>query len=231
MKSNYEIRKGMEDYVKWIGGEIRPKEDSTIMKILAIVLFFNRKFMSYTTVIKNVVYVPKKFINTPKEEIDNYMHFIYAQVLAHEVVHIWDTKERGQLSVTISYLLPQLFAIPALLAFGAFWNIHMLWFLVMLVFLAPLPSPGRKNFEMRGYAMSMAFEIWYNEKQSQTLYELEPPNWIIKQFTGWGYYKMFPFHNAIAEELVFWLHMIKRDKLSEKIKVADDIKRIVTGVA
>ena len=124
--------------------EIVSKTTSFLMKVLSVILFFNKSFMtSYISVIYPRMYVPK----LPWKENDHYSAIL---VLAHEWVHLSDRKRFGLL-FDIGYLFPQCLAFLSLLA--PFLSV---WWLLCLLFLLPIPSPTRAWLEFRGYSMTMA---------------------------------------------------------------------------
>ena len=172
--------------------EIRSKKESRLMKLLSMVLFFNKDFSTrYVTTIYPHVYVPSLpwKPNRPTSRIS---------VLAHEFVHLYDRKRLGWI-FNFLYLSPQIFA---LLSLGAFWN---LWWLMALLFLLPLPSPGRAWLEFRGYRMTAAIHWWLTGQRVNTV-------WLREQFVGSGYYWMFPFKNFIEKRILKAIENIEDDK-------------------
>tara|TARA_Y100000034_G_scaffold121729_1_gene166326 strand:+ start:321 stop:971 length:651 start_codon:yes stop_codon:yes gene_type:complete len=172
--------------------EIKSKKESRLMKLLSVVLFFNKDFLTrYITTIYPYIYVPSLpwYPNKPVGRIS---------ILAHEYVHLYDRKRLGWL-FNILYLSPQIFA-P--LALGAFWN---LWWLLALLFLLPLPSPGRTWLEFRGYRMTAAIHWWLNGQRVNTV-------WLEQQFTGSAYYWMFPFKRFITNRILKAVENIENDK-------------------
>lgn len=129
--------------------DIKYKDTSTLMKILSLLLFFNKDFMSsYITTIRNTIYFPSK------EYIQN-NETVSMGILAHEIVHVAQSEKYGRILYSLMYLFPQCLALLALGAvFAVFW-LPMLWCLAFLVFLAPIPSPWRTKFEIQGYTMSL----------------------------------------------------------------------------
>lgn len=161
--------------------ELRSKKESNLMRLLSAVLFFNKEFMTnYVTTLYPRVYVPEIPWKKPLTSQIN--------VLAHEYVHLKDRKKLGWL-FNILYLSPQLFA---LLALGAFWNI---WWLAALLFLLPLPSPGRAWLEFRAYKMTVVLH-WHLTGDRIS------PYWLQSQFTGSGYYWMFPFKKSMERRIL-----------------------------
>ena len=205
------------------GFAIVRKDKSLLMRILSIVLFFNKGFMtSYFTTMYPKIYVPSWF---GKME---YRHRLKAEVeiLAHEYVHLYDRKRLGWL-FNLFYLSPQIFS---LLAIGAIWNS---WFLLALVFLLPLPSPGRAWLEFRGYRMTLAVKHWMhlskkleNKENSYTFLENCDITWIVKQFTGSSYYFMFPCRSALEKKFKQAIEDIKNNNLEPELL---EIKNKVFG--
>lgn len=173
------------------GFEIRFKTDSPYMKFLNVFAqLFNPTFMTrYTTAVGPKVYFPSK-----EELIQNAEVFV--GVLAHEIVHMKESRERGMVPYFLSYAFPQILAALALLSFLAFWNIWFLLCLGFLLFLVPLPSPGRRDIELNGYEMSMSVNYW----RTGVIAESEI-DWYATQFSGPAYYFMWPWHAAIVNEL------------------------------
>lgn len=94
------------------GFEVRYKNESTLQKVLGFLAYpFNRQYMTrYTTTIYPYVYFPTKehYESQPKHSMN---------VLAHELVHLLDTRE-APLWMRLSYALPQAAALLPLLAYG-----------------------------------------------------------------------------------------------------------------
>ena len=172
--------------------DIRGKNKSRLMKLLSVVLFFNKDFLTrYITTIYPRIYVPSLpwAPNRPNARIS---------ILAHEYVHLYDRKRLGWL-FNVLYLSPQIFA---LLALGAFWN---LWWLTALLFLLPLPSPGRAWLEYRGYRMTIAVNWWLTGAEPNTI-------WLQSKFTGPDYYWMFPFKKIVEGRILKAIENIKSGK-------------------
>tara|TARA_R100000008_G_C3586673_1_gene172979 strand:- start:2006 stop:2653 length:648 start_codon:yes stop_codon:yes gene_type:complete len=192
------------------GAKVAFKNESKLMKLLSVLLFFNKGFMtSYTTVVGNTVYFPsREWLKTNRDTA--------ARTLCHELVHISDEKNVGSIAFRLSYLFPQwlsLFALTALIV-GP-------WALLFLLFLAPLPAPFRTFWEIRGYAMTDAV-LFSQYRQFSDLEFLE------KQFTGSSYYFMWPFTKSLHEEIENNRNLIKRGRLDKKIK---DSRKILSAYA
>jgi len=167
------------------GFHVRFKSQSTISKILGFLSKpFNPKYMTdYITTRYPNVYFP-----TPESIDEDWEKAQAWKILAHEWVHLNDRMKRGPV-FTVSYLLPQMGCLGASLSLLAIWFSNW-WLLALagLLLLAPLPAPGRRNAEMRGYTMSMAVNFWrYGSIRPETI------EFYKNQFTGSGYYFMWPF--------------------------------------
>lgn len=192
---------GKEKY----GLQIKFKDESPLMKLLGAVMFFNPKFMtSYTTTIGSTVYFTKR--EWLKKNPDAAAH-----VLAHELVHIRDAKEVGSFVFSYTYLLPQCLALLALLAIFSSW-----WWLLCLGFLAPIPSPMRTYWELRGYAITDA--TYY--KSTGQFTDIKR---MARQFTTASYFFMWPFKADIEERILDNRALISAGELSLKIDYADEI--------
>lgn len=185
--------------------KVRFKNESILMRVLGIILFFNPDFMTnYTTTIGNTVYFPsKEWLESRKTSA--------AAVLAHELVHIQDSKEAGLIVFSYTYLVPQIFALLSLFAIFSSW-----WWLLCLVFLAPIPAPFRTYWELRGYAMSDAVRYKSTEKFTDI-------DWMAGQFTSGSYFFMWPFKADIKKRILRNRELIKQGKLSQKIDYCDEI--------
>lgn len=183
------------------GFEIKFKNESALMKIIGKILSpFNKTFMtSFKTTIGQKVYWPTRelYEANPSQSFNT---------LAHEFVHIMDYKLKP-IRFTLGYLFPQILAAPGVLftlllpvwlplmilsILSPWW----LLFLVSLVFLAPIPSPGRKKAEVRGYGMSCLVRFW----RFGSVLDREF-NHYVGAFTGPAYYFMWPFKRSIEKQL------------------------------
>lgn len=180
------------------GYKIVKKEDSKLMKFFAIILFFNRKFMShYTTTVGNTVYLPESWMSSGTQVLD---------VLAHEAQHIWDHQRwYGHVFYALGYVFPQFLGAGALLALLAIWYSKM-WMLCLycIMLLGPIPAPFRMMIERRGYLMSLACGWWMHGNDV-----VEEKGWPIDQFVGGGYYCMWPFRKNLVKWFSSRLQQIK----------------------
>lgn len=192
---------GKEKY----GLQVKFKDESLFMKLLGKILFFNPRFMTnYTTTVGNTVYFANRRWLQENEESA-------AHVLAHELVHIGDSREAGPFLFSYTYLFPQCLAILSLLAIFS-----SLWWLPCLVFLSPLPSPTRTYWELRGYAVT---DATYFKSTGQ----FTDINWMAGQFTSGSYFFMWPFADDIRCRIEKNRELIKQGNLSKKIDDVDEI--------
>ena len=187
------------------GFNIQFKERSVFMKALyycGFVWLFNPTFLTrYWTTTGKTVYAPTEagFYADPEAAVN---------VLAHELVHMVDRKKNGHLGHDLPYAFPQILAVLSLFSIGAIWSLWFLFFLVFLLALAPIPSPGRKNVEMRGYTMSMACLWWRHGVMGDADFD-----WFAKQFSGPAYYFMWPFHKSATAELKLRFEAVKTGQI------------------
>lgn len=169
------------------GFRVRYKDQSLLMKVFNWVLgVFNPTFMTnYTTVVGNTVYFPSKFY-----VVRDY-HRAW-RILAHEMVHMEDRKRNPGFGLL--YLFPQVL-FPVCLALFLVLGLHW-WSLLSLLFLAPLPAPFRMHAEAKAYAMTLATGYWITGQASDF-----HKNQILREFSGPGYYFMWPFRSHARKVL------------------------------
>lgn len=159
------------------------KKDSTLMKILNVLLFFVPNFMAhFTTTIGSTVYLTDDLLEADSD--------LVIPILAHEAQHVYDKP------YMLFYLFPQVLAVGALLSVLAIWFSNAwLWSLTLLALLAPLPAPGRMWIERRGYLASLACYNWlYSEAMA-----FSAINVVVKQFTSKNYFFMWPFKQSLKK--------------------------------
>lgn len=180
---NKEIKKKIPSY------ELLVKERSTLMKILATVLFFNKDFMKgYTTTIGSKVYRPFALMSDKQSTFET---------VAHEWVHLTRFKKYNNVLMAIFYLLPQFLAVLSLFSvlqiwFGGLWILNLLWLLMLL----PLPSPSRTKEELEAYTMSL-FVVYhiYGRISDKHI------DYMAQNFYGPNYYWMWPMKEDITKKL------------------------------
>jgi hypothetical protein len=194
---------------------IQTKESSWLMRLIGRVLFFNKSFMStYITTIGNTIYFPETLLNHDES---------FCSVIPHELVHAQDMGSKWWMSIL--YLFPQILFLFSFFSIFAVFNTWNLLWLVCIIFLLPLPAYWRKNFEMRGNALSMAVLEWTYGISDQAYLTIPPP-YICRAFTGADYYYMWPFKQKVTDELQTWIFRIQTDQLGKYILIADEIKPI-----
>jgi hypothetical protein len=132
------------------------------------------------------------------------------ELLAHELRHAIDNRKIGGALYVLGYLSPQIFAVLSLLSLLAIWfGLGWLGCLAFLLCILPIPSPGRMIIERRGYAMSNACDYWlWGDISSPAQID-----WSTKQFTGSGYYFMWPFKKSLQTWFVDDLRRVKENRL------------------
>jgi hypothetical protein len=204
MKDSYDrlLKLGQEKY----SISVKFKDKSLLMKALGKLLFFNPNFMkSYITTLGNTIYFPtEEWLKNNRDSA--------AASMAHELVHVSDSKEIGLVIFSYTYLFPQVISLLSLFALG---GSSLLW-LLFLVFLVPIPSPLRTYWELRGYAMSDAVRY-------KTTGNFLPNEFIEKQFLTSAYFWMWPFKEDLQARVNRNRELIVSGKLSLKIDAADEI--------
>ena len=185
---------------RW-GVKVVEKSDSWLMKAIAKILFFNKRFLTgYITTIGTTIYWPKA---------DDLNHNDFS-TLFHEAQHAYDYKRFPPWFI-LSYLSPQILTILMLLAFvaltGALW-----WFVFLgaVAFLAPFPSVFRTHWEMRGLGCGMAFRIWTTGSIIDRFKEF-----AVARFVGPDYYFMWPFKKWMRKKLARAEQKIRNGDLTE----------------
>ena len=180
--------------------ELRSKEDSMIFTILSKIFFFNKNIQTrFITTLYPHVYLPRlPYQSTFRDDASA------IEILAHEYIHLKDRKKYGWL-FNFAYLSPQIFALFAPLA------LLEPWWLLSLIALLPFPSPGRAWIEFRGYKTSLAVYYWLHGKKHDI-------DFIVKQFTGSGYYWMMPFEKYLVEKFEKEYRKVVSDDLSDELK-------------
>lgn len=126
--------------------QIKYKDQSYLMKILGMILFFNKNFMtSYATTIGSTVYFPSESFVERRG--------IYAEIIfLHELVHVNDSQKYGKFIFGFLYMSPQILAVLCLPLLFISWKIALI---LIILFAIPIPSFFRMHFEKRGYMVSL----------------------------------------------------------------------------
>lgn len=183
--------------------EVKYKTESIIMKLMRIILFFNFKFMTYTTTIGNTVYLPSR-------EVEDNKQMSRCAVFMHELVHIHDMQKLGffgKLLFSASYLFPQILVLLGIPMLLVSWKVAIFF----LLFLAPLPAYWRMKSERRAYFISL-YVMRAFERKFKVNYQLEEnKEYFIRQFTGPTYYFMWWFP-GIRKQFDEALAKVERDE-------------------
>jgi hypothetical protein len=169
--------------------QIKYKTDSTLMKILGKILFFNKSFTtSYTTTVGSTIYYPtQSFVKTRPVAA--------AIILLHEIVHIYDSSKISKILFGLLYLCPQILALLFFPMLLVSWKVA----LPFLILAAPLPAIFRMYYEKRAYLASLYVLHRLGKKLNfDPMLEDQKSN-FIEQFKGSYYYFMWPFGNLDKE--------------------------------
>ena len=203
--------------------EILYKDESKFMKFLSKILFFNKTFMTmYVTTIGNKVYFPSRqwMIKHEHEAMS---------VLAHEIVHIEQSKKFKMAPFAFLYVFPQSLALLSVLAVLGFFNPAFLWCLLFLVCAAPFPAPFRKKFEYEGYVMTLfMYDVQLKNRgfdEAQRMKRLRKLAGFIKSkiFRTSAYYFMWPLKLPISFDKV--IEDIRSGVISDTSEMYDRMQR------
>jgi hypothetical protein len=173
---------------------IKYKNESFLMKLLNIILFFNKGFMTdFTTTIGNTIYFPSKELIEQDPDLA-------ISIVSHELIHIKQSKSYGGLGYSILYLFPQILSLLSIL--------FVVWFpfIFCLIFLLPIPAYFRMKFEFEGYLATLLMlkliltERGFSKEEIKNKLE-EKGNVLNKYFKDSGYYYMWPFGVDFTKEI------------------------------
>jgi len=165
---------------------IKFKDQSTLMKIISKILFFNKYFMtSFTTTLGSTIYFPsKKFI-----ELRPISTLV---VLIHEMVHVYDAKKWTKVLFSLLYMFPLSLALVFLPLLFVSWQI----FLPLLILsLLPIPAYFRMIFEKRAYLVSLYCIYHLSFKKGFNTNLDNGATSYLRNFKDSSYYFMWPFKN------------------------------------
>lgn len=191
--------------------KIKYKDESTFMKLIGKLLFFNNNFMTaYTTTIGSTIYFPSK-TSVQIRPISS------ITTLLHELIHVHDAKKISSLLFSFLYLSPQilvLFLIPLLFLN---WKIVLPFFLLA----APIPSFFRMYYEKRAYISSLYVIHHIGQKmQFDPMLDKQKES-FIDQFTGPSYYFMWVFRDHLNKDFNEAIIKIKNNERPFKDPIFD----------
>lgn len=201
--------------------QIQYKDQSSFMKFLGFLLFFNKSFMAdYTTTVGNTVYLPSA----------NYvkLHPVSGSVVfLHELVHLHDHKRVGSVWFHFSYLAPQIFVIPALLLFLLSWKIALP---ITIFFLLPLPSYFRMIYERRAYYASMYCLKKLGDSMNFDPQLSQQASYFAEYFIDSSYYFMWPFSSIIDDDFTAAAQLVAEGKRPYEDPVFDILDDLITKI-
>ncbi len=170
--------------------EIKYKDQSTFMKLIAFFLFFNKSFMTqFTTTIGNTVYFPtEQFVRL--RQLSSFI------LLMHELVHVHDSSKLPPLLFKFLYLFPQITIIFALLAFIFSWKLALPLIVLSLI---PIPAYFRMNYERRAYLVSLYVMNNLNDRFKYNIDLNKQKTFFLSTFKNSSYYFMWPFKGLDAQ--------------------------------
>jgi hypothetical protein len=201
--------------------QVKYKDQSTFMKILALLFFFNRSFMTdYITTIGNTIYIPT-------QDYIKLRPISGAVIFMHELVHMYDQKRIGNIWFQLAYMLPQILILPALLLFLLSWKIAIP---VIILLALPIPAYFRMYFERRAYVSS----VYVIQKLSERLKfnpRLDGQNtYFIEYFIDSSYYFMWPFTGSVTDKFNAAAQLVQDGRRPYQDPVFDILDDLVTKV-
>lgn len=199
--------------------QIKYKTESTLMKWIGRLLFFNNSFMtSYTTTIGEKVYFTS-------EQFVKVRPISSAIILLHELVHIKDSKKIGHPLFGLLYLSPQILALLFIPLLFVSWKIA----LPFLLLAAPIPSFFRMYFEKRAYFASLYVMNILGKRLNFDPMLDKQKVYFENQFKGSYYYFMWPF-KGLNKEFDEAIKKIKVGQRPFEDSVFDILDDLVTKV-
>lgn len=184
------------------------KEESRLQRFLAKILFFV-DYMNYATTFGKTIYVPRKFVDSPG-------------LLAHEGVHVLQSKRYGFVTFALAYLFPQILVVPSLIL--GFFNPL---FFFGLLFLLPLPAPGRMWLEREAYKLNML--LLRDAVPSTNMVDVIDIT-IEKYFAGPAYYYMWPFKYSMFKEFsecIMFSQLPLYQYSEDMMNYSEDVRKII----
>jgi len=177
--------------------KIIPKSSSNLMKAIGWLFTITKispEFMTkYITIIGDTVYYPDDMLKNPDSES-------MLRVIAHETIHVADSKRFSNALFSFLYLFPQSLALLSVLSLLAFWKLSFIWCLLFLLCLAPIPAPFRYWFELRAYRVNLLFARKADNLTNEEIVSYY--EWIEKQLCTSLYYWTWPFQSMVRKHLM-----------------------------
>jgi hypothetical protein len=200
--------------------QVKYKNQSTFMKFLGTILFFNKGFMTdYVTTIGSTIYIP--------DETYMKLHSVSGSVVfMHELVHIYDSGRISHPLFTFLYLLPQIMAIflLPLLFFVKWWIVLPM----ILLCLAPIPAYFRMVFEKRAYISSIYTLNALGKRLNFNPQLTNQTSFFVAQFKDSYYYFMWPFD--VAPEFTNAITLVQSGQRPYQDPIFDILDDLVTKV-
>lgn len=199
--------------------QVKYKDQSSFMKILGALLFFNPGFMtSYATTIGSTIYFPTaNFVKL--RPVSSTIVFL------HELVHVHDEKKISKPLFGFLYLFPQILALLCLpLMFLVTWKIMLP---LAFLFALPLPAFFRMQFERKAYLASLYVLNAFGKKLNFNPSLDSQATHFETQFKDSYYYFMWPFGN-IKNDFDQALVKIKADQRPYEDPVFDMLDDLVS---
>ena len=174
----------------------------------------------YTTTIGNTIYIPT----------ENYIKLRPVSgsvVFLHELVHLYDQKRLGAIRFQLSYMLPQILAIPALLLFLLSWKIALP---VVILFLLPIPAYFRMIYERRAYYSSIYCLKKLGDRMKFNPHLGTHNACFAEYFIDSSYYFMWPFKSAVDNDFSAATQLILSGERPFQDPVFDMLDDLVTKV-
>lgn len=200
--------------------QIKYKTESTLMKFIGRLLFFNKSFMtSYTTTVGSTVYFP----SAPFVKV---RPISAAIILLHELVHVKDSKKVSKPVFSFLYLSPQILVFLLIPFLFLSWKIA----LPFLLLAAPIPSFFRMYYEKRAYMASLYVMNALGKRLAFDPMLDKQKAYFIDQFKGSYYYFMWPFGKGLTKDFDEAVTKIKAGQRPFEDPVFDMLDDLVTTV-
>lgn len=169
--------------------QVAYKDESSSMRTLGKILFFNPSFMKeYTTTIGSTVYFPNR-------EYVEKSPVSASIVILHEMMHVDQAQKYSKYLFSFLYLFPQILFLVFLPLLFVSWKI----FLPLLILsVLPIPAYFRSLFEREAYCLSLYVSYKLTKFGGISIDLSKSANFYVSQFKGPYYYFMHPF-NSIVE--------------------------------